>query len=162
MGKIRYAVRGLGFCMALSCGLPVHAQVFRVSFDEGTKADHALGRAEPFVSKKIEQVPGKFGKAVCVEGNSLVYAGEGNFPAGKGTIAFWCRVPEVPGPLDIQRLIFVQCKQRGYWNYLAAIEWQEGAFRAMVFDYYHGHGWHDAEGLPAFSADRWHHADRRR
>jgi hypothetical protein len=141
----------------LLCGLPVHAQVFRASFDDGANADQAVGRAEPFVSTKVEQVPGKFGNAVRVEGNSLVYAAEGNFPAGRGTVAFWCRVGELPGPLDIQRLIFVQCKERGYWNYLAAIEWQEGAFRAMVFDHYHGHGWHDPQGLPALVANRWHH-----
>jgi hypothetical protein len=156
--RIRSQILGLAVAfLSLTPGTPARAQIFRVSFDKGTSADQAAGRAEPFVSKNVELVPGKLGKAVRVPANALVYAGEGNFPAARGTIAFWCRVPELPGPLDVQRLIFVQCKERGYWNYLAAIEWQEGAFRAMVFDYYHGHGWHDAGGLPAFKADRWHH-----
>lgn len=133
-------------------------QTLRVSFDAGLKAEKAAGRAEPWVSESVELVPGKFGKAAHIGGRGqLIYAGEQNLLAARGTIACWCRIPERPGPLDVQRILFVQSKERGYWTYLAALEWQEGAFRAMVFDFYHGHGPHDATALPAFRAGQWHH-----
>lgn len=135
-----------------------HGETLRVSFDTALKADHAAGRSEPWVSQGIELVPGKFGKAAHVGPNGqLIYTGEQNVLAGRGTVACWVRVPERPGPLDVQRLLFIQSKERGYWTYLASMEWQEGAFRAMVFDFYHGHGFHDATGLPAFKAGQWHH-----
>jgi hypothetical protein len=133
-------------------------QTLRVSFDAGLKADTAAGRAEPWVVKGVDLVPGKFGKAALVQpGGQLVYAAEQHFQSGRGTLACWVRVPELPGPHDIQRLVFVQAKERGYWTYLATLEWQEGVFRAMAFDLYHGHGWHDPTGLPAFQASKWHH-----
>lgn len=136
----------------------VEAQTFRVSFDAGVKADRATGRAEPWQSQGVELVPGKFGKAAQIGARGqLIYAAEQNFQAGRGSLACWCRIPERPEPLDVQRLIFVQSKERGYWNYLATLEWQESAFRAMVFDFYHGHGWHDPTSLPTFSAGAWHH-----
>jgi hypothetical protein len=142
----------------LACAGAASGQTLRVSFDSGLKAETAAGRAEPWVSKGVELVPGKFGKAALVQpGGQLIYAAEENFQAGRGTLAFWCKIPERPGDLDVQRLVFVQAKERGYWTYLAALEWQEGVFRAMVFDFYHGHGWHDPKGLPAFKAGQWHH-----
>jgi hypothetical protein len=134
------------------------AQTFRVSFDSGLKADRAVGRAEPWLSQGVELVDGKFGKAAQIgPRGQLIYAAEQNFQSGRGTLACWCRIPERPGPLDIQRIVFVQCKERGYWTYLATMEWQESAFRAMVFDFYHGHGWHDPSALPALTAGTWHH-----
>jgi hypothetical protein len=133
-------------------------QSFRASFDNGVAADRAAGRAEPWVNREVEAVPGKFGMAVRLgPRGELIYGGEQNVLAGRGTLAVWCKIPERPGPLDIQRLLFVQCKERGYWNYLATLEWQEGAFRAMVFDFNHGHGWHDPDSLPDLKADAWHH-----
>ncbi|MCC6419331.1 MAG: hypothetical protein IT429_13940 [Gemmataceae bacterium] len=133
-------------------------QSLRVSFDAGLRADRADGRADPWVSRGVELVAGRFGKAVRVgPGGQLIYAAERNFRSGRGTLACWCRIPERPGPLDVQRLVFVQAKERGYWTALATLEWQESAFRAMVFDFYHGHGWHDPAALPAFKAETWHH-----
>ena len=132
--------------------------LFRVSFDTGLNADRAVGRAEPWVSRDVDLVPGKFGKAARVgPRGQLVYGAEQNFLAGAGTLACWCRIPERVGRHDVQRLLFIQAKERGYWNYLATLEWQEGVFRAMVFDHYHGHGLHDAAGLPAFTPGQWHH-----
>src|SRR2546425_23924 len=110
---------GLLLVVAGSAG----AQTFRVSFDSGLKADRAVGRAEPWVSQGVELVPGKFGKAAQIgPKGQLIYAAEQNFQAGRGTLACWCRIPERPGPLDVQRIIFVQCKERGYWTYLATLE----------------------------------------
>jgi hypothetical protein len=156
--------RGICFPGCLSIGLlfvcvnSAGAQTFRVSFDSGLKADRAVGRAEPWVSTGVTLVPGKFGKAAQIgPKGQLIYAAEQNFQSGRGTLACWCRIPERPGPLDVQRLVFVQCKERGYWTYLATMEWQESVFRAMVFDFYHGHGWHDAAGLPTLKAGTWHH-----
>ena len=140
------------------CASQATAQTFRVSFDAGLKADRAVGRAEPWVSRDVELAPGKFGKAARIgPRGQLIYAAEQNFQAGRGTLACWCRVPERPGRLDVQRILFVQSKERGYWNYLATMEWQESVFRAMTFDFYHGHGWHDPSGLPALTAGAWHH-----
>lgn len=137
---------------------PALAQNFRASFDAGLKADRSAGRAEPWISRDVELVPGKFGMAARLgPRGQLVYAGEENILAGRGTLACWCKVPELPGPRDVQRLVYVQSKERGYWNYLASLEWQEGVFRAMVFDVYHGHGLHDPAGLPPFKAGQWHH-----
>ncbi|MFN4258938.1 MAG: LamG-like jellyroll fold domain-containing protein [Gemmataceae bacterium] len=154
--------RRLTSTIILGCLFPFFGtawgQTLRVSFDEGTQADRADGRAEPWLSRDVEQVPGKVGMAARLgERGQLIYGGEQNILAGQGTLAFWCRIPERPGPTDIQRLIFVQCKERGYWNYLATMEWQEGVFRAKVFDFCHGHGWHDPDALPAFQAATWHH-----
>lgn len=134
------------------------AQTFRASFDSGLTADRASGRAEPWVSQGVELVPGKFGQAAQIgPRGQLIYAAEQHFQAGRGTLACWCRIPQRPGPLDVQRILFVQSKERGYWTYLAALEWQESVFRAMVFDHYHGHGWHDPTGLPALTSGSWHH-----
>lgn len=156
MMRLRYLLASL--VLLLAAIAPASGQSLRVSFDAGMKADRAGGRAEPFISRGVEIVAGKIGKAVRLgKDGQIVYAAERNIFAPRGTLAVWCKIPERPGPLDIQRLVFVQCKERGYWNYLAAIEWQESAFRAMVFDFYHGHGWHDAEALPAFTAGDWHH-----
>lgn len=148
----------LSACLLFLCLGNAAAQTFRVSFDNGLKADRAVGRAEPWVAKGVELVPGKFGKAAQIgPRGQLIFAAEQNFQAGRGTIACWCRIPERPGPLDVQRILFVQSKERGYWTYLATMEWQESAFRAMVFDFYHGHGWHDPTSLPALKAGAWHH-----
>lgn len=148
----------LPIAILLAAVAPASGQTLRVSFDNGVKADKAGGRAEPFVSRGVEIVDGKFGKAARLgKDGQIIYAAERNFYSPRGTLAVWCRIPARPGPLDIQRLVFVQCKERGYWNYLAALEWQESAFRAMVFDFYHGHGWHDPDALPAFTAGDWHH-----
>lgn len=134
------------------------AQIFRASFDAGLNAAQAQGRVQPWVSKGVEFVPGKYGQAVRVPaGASLIYGAERNLQAGRGTVAFWCRIPTRPGPHDVQRLLFVQSKERGYWTYLATMEWQESVFRAQVFDPFHGHGWHDPEGLPSFKPQTWHH-----
>src|SRR5207247_8515812 len=90
------------------------ARTLRVSFDAGLKAERAVGRAEPWVSQGVELVPGRFGKAAQISAKGqLIYAAEQNLQAGRGTLACWCRIPQRPGPLDIQRLIFVQCKERG-------------------------------------------------
>jgi hypothetical protein len=142
----------------LLCTSLADGQTFRASFDTGLKAERAVGRAEPWVSTDVELVPGKFGKAAQIgPKGQLIYAAEQNFQAGRGTLACWCRIPERPGPLDVQRILFVQSKERGYWTYLATMEWQESVFRAMVFDFYHGHGWHDPTGLPGLKAGAWHH-----
>ena len=150
----------LGLAASLLCfgASRATAQTLRVSFDTGLKADRAVGRAEPWVSRNVELVAGRFGKAAKIgPRGQLIYAAEQNVQAGRGTLACWCRVPERPGPLDVQRIVFVQSKERGYWTYLATMEWQESVFRAMVFDFYHGHGWHDPSGLPALTAGAWHH-----
>lgn len=148
----------LAVSLLFICASSATAQTFRVSFDTGMKADRSVGRAEPWVSRDVELVAGKFGKAAQVgPRGQLIYAAEQNFQAGRGTLACWCRIPQRPGPLDVQRILFVQSKERGYWTYLATMEWQESVFRAMVFDYYHGHGWHDPSGLPALTAGTWHH-----
>jgi Concanavalin A-like lectin/glucanases superfamily len=140
------------------CASRAAAQSFRVSFDTGLKADRALGRAEPWVSRNVDLVAGRFGKAAQIgPRGQLIYAAEQNVQAGRGTLACWCRIPKRPGPLDVQRIVFVQSKERGYWTYLATMEWQESVFRAMAFDFYHGHGWHDPSGLPALTAGAWHH-----
>jgi hypothetical protein len=156
--------RTLRFLLALAASLLLFcaprgtAQTFRVSFDTGLNADRAAGRAEPWLSRDVELVAGRFGKAAQIgPRGQLIYAAEQNFQAGRGTLACWCRIPERPGPLDVQRIVFVQSKERGYWTYLASMEWQESIFRAMVFDFYHGHGWHDPAGLPALTAGAWHH-----
>ena len=131
----------VGGCLLFLCLGNAGAQTFRVSFDIGLKADRAVGRAEPWVAQGVELVPGKFGKAAQIgPRGQLIFAAEQNFQAGRGTVACWCRIPERPGPLDVQRILFVQSKERGYWTYRATMEWQESAFRAMVFDFYHGHG----------------------
>lgn len=149
---------GLATVLLASWSSAAQGQILRVSFDAGLNADRSAGRAEPWVSRGVELVPGKFGKAARIgAGGQLIYAGEQNVLAGRGTLACWCRVPERPGALDTQRLIFVQAKERGYWTYLATLEWQEEVFRAMVFDYYHGHGLHDPTGLHGFRAGQWHH-----
>src|SRR5262249_41647766 len=114
--------RNLGaWCLAggvlLACAGAASGQTLRASFDNGLKAETAAGRAEPWVAKNVELVPGKFGKAALVKpGGQLIYAGELNVQAGRGTLAFWCKVPERPGELDVQRLVFVQAKERGYWT----------------------------------------------
>ncbi len=149
-------------CVAVlnGCGAAARAEApcFRVSFDSDFSADRAVGRSEPWVGKSVERVPGKYGKAARIgRGGELIYAGEQNLLAARGTLACWCRITERPGPLDIGRLIFVQSKERGYWTYLLTMEWQESAFRAMIFDFYHGHGLHDPSALPAFGAGVWHH-----
>lgn len=159
---IRARADGISNCLTLGLVLIVvgaaQCQTLQVNFDASPKADKALGRAEPWVSRGVELVSGKFGKAARVgSGGQLIYAGEQNLQSGRGTLACWCRIPERPGPLDVQRLIFVQSKERGYWNYLATLEWQESVFRATVFDFYHGHGWHDPTGLPTLQAGTWHH-----
>src|SRR5581483_1254513 len=141
----------------LVCAGQARAQSLRVSFDDGFKAGCPVGRAEPWVFKGAELVPGKFGKAARVKAGALIYAADRNLQAGRGTLAFWCKVPELPGPHDVQRLIFVQCKERGYWTCLATMEWQESVFRAKVFDFYHGHGWDDLDGLKSFKPEQWHH-----
>src|SRR5947199_10876445 len=111
---------GLAAGLLCCCSSGVTAQTFRVSFDTGLKADRAVGRAEPWVSRNVELVAGRFGKAAQIgPGGQLIYAAEQHFQAGRGTLACWCRVPERPGPLDVQRLVFVQSKERGYWTYLA-------------------------------------------
>lgn len=154
----RACQRIIAMLLLLAAAPAVESQTLRVSFDSGSKADRAAGRAEPFVSRGVAPTAGKFGKAVHLSNDGqIIYAAEQNLQSGRGTLAVWCLIPERPGPLDIQRLVFVQCKERGYWNYLAALEWQESAFRAMVFDFYHGHGWHDPDSLPAFTAGAWHH-----
>src|SRR3954468_25061049 len=91
---------GLAAGLLWLCAAGATGQTFRVSFDTGLKADRAVGRAEPWVSRDVELVPGRFGKAAQL------------------------------GP----RIAFVQSKERGYWTYLATMEWQETAFRAMAFD----------------------------
>ena len=57
---------GLGLSVVLLLGGVARGQTLRVSFDAGVKADRAAGRAEPWVSKGVELVPGKFGKAARV------------------------------------------------------------------------------------------------
>ncbi len=142
----------------LSGATAAPGQTLRVSFDSGLRADRAEGRADPWVSRGVALVPGRFGQAALVNpGGQLIYSAEQNFQSGRGTLACWCRVPERPGPLDVQRLVFVQAKERGYWTYLATLEWQESTFRAMAFDFYHGHGWHDSTALPSFKPGTWHH-----
>lgn len=149
---------GLAAALLCFCAGRAASQTFRVSFDTGLKADRSVGRAEPWVCRNVELVPGRFGKAAQIgPRGQLIYAAEQNFQAGRGTLACWCRIPERPGPLDVQRIVFVQSKERGYWTYLATLEWQESVFRAMAFDFYHGHGWHDPAGLPALTAGAWHH-----
>src|SRR2546430_1998638 len=92
----------LPFCLGLGLlfisATSAEAQTFRVSFDAGPKADRAVGRAEPWVSRGVELVPGKFGKAAQIgPKGELIYAAEQNFQAGRGTLACWCRIPERPG-----------------------------------------------------------------
>src|SRR5262245_17568469 len=71
------------------------AQIFRASFDVGLKAERAIGRAEPWVNRNLELVPGKFGKAVRLKSDGqLIYSAEQNFLSARGTLAFWCRIPE--------------------------------------------------------------------
>src|SRR5262249_7890388 len=83
------------------------AQTFRLRFATGLKAAGAVGRAEPGVSRDVEVVAGKFGTAARIgPRGQLVYAAEQNFQAGRGTLACWCRIPERPGPLDVQRILF--------------------------------------------------------
>src|SRR4051812_21996524 len=96
---------GLAAALLCLCAGRITAQTFRVSFDTSLKADRAVGRAEPWVSRNVELVAGKFGKAARIgERGQLIYAAEQNVQAGRGTLAFWCRVPERPGPLDVQRI----------------------------------------------------------
>ncbi len=135
-------------------GSTAHGQTFYASFDAGVNADQATGRAEPHAGADVVRTPGKFGQAAPM---GLVYSAEENLQAARGTLAFWVRVPELPNRFDVRRLIFVQSKERGHWNSLVNIEWQESVFRAQVFDFAHGHGFHDPAGLPAFRADTWHH-----
>src|SRR5262245_51528877 len=106
-------------CLALlMAASATQAQSLHVSFDSAVKAERAVGRAEPWVSQGVVLVPGKFGKAARVgSGAQLIYAGEQNIQSGRGTLACWCRIPERPGPLDTERLLFVQSKERGYWTY---------------------------------------------
>lgn len=129
-------------------------QTFYASFNQGVTADQALGRREPHLGADAPLVPGKFGQGAPA---GLVYSAEENVQAGRGTLACWIRVPELPNQFDVRRLIFVQSKERGHWNSLLNIEWQESVFRAQAFDFAHGHGYHDPTGLPAFRADTWHH-----
>src|SRR5262245_8552675 len=106
--KVFLPLGSLAALAVLAWATAAAGQSLRVSFDDGVKADRAAGRAEPWVSKGLESVPGKFGKAVRLGARAqLVYAGEQNVLAGRGTLAFWCQVPQRPGPVDIQRLIFV-------------------------------------------------------
>src|SRR5262249_2027680 len=79
------------------------APCFHASFDTGLNADQAVGRSAPWVGKSVEIVSGRFGKAARIlHGGELVYSGEQNLLAGRGTLAFWCRITERPGPRDIQ------------------------------------------------------------
>lgn len=157
--RMHMAAVWMGCWLAASLGASAtEAQSLHVSFDEGLEADVAVGRAEPWESDGVELVSGRFGQAARVgEGGQLIYDGEKNLLASRGTLALWVRLEQRPGPKDIQRLVFVQAKERGYWHYLVSMEWQDAAFRAKVFDFYHGHGLHDPDGLEALEADRWHH-----
>src|SRR5438552_14916593 len=96
---------GLGACLLLAYARAAVAQSFHVSFDAGLKADKAVGRAEPWVSQNVELVPGRFGKAAQIGAKGqLIYSAEQNLKAGRGTLACWCRIPERPGPMAIQRI----------------------------------------------------------
>jgi hypothetical protein len=69
----------LAACLAAGVLLSgtAHGQTLRVSFDTTLNADQSAGRTEPWVSRGVELVPGKFGKAVRVKaGGQLIYAGE--------------------------------------------------------------------------------------
>jgi hypothetical protein len=50
-----------------------------------------------------QRVPGKFGQAGA--GTGIIYSAEENLHSARGTLAFWIRVPQLPGPHDIERLI---------------------------------------------------------
>src|SRR5262245_19448781 len=74
---LRVSISTIFAGLILSGAETAHAQIFRASFDTGVKADRAIGRAEPWVSRNIELVAGKFGKAVRLKvGGQLIYSAE--------------------------------------------------------------------------------------
>jgi len=149
-------------CVAATCGRAPAAGpplLFHVSFDKDVSADTAAGRPQPWRDQDTTIVPGRFGSAVALgqDRPALTYDGPENVLAGRGTIALWCRYPARPGPLDTQRILLVQARERGQWCILGTMEWHMGAFQAMVYDHDFGYGLHDPAGMPALKPGEWHH-----